>query len=298
MNLRCDLVTAAGWHDSIGDLACTMVTANELGARGIAVTQQDCPRPFLPAVIGPGALLVGDGGRSGVWWKALEPYHQPGWHLLNAVSANGPGDYSFLRDFIAVSVRDERSAEWVAPYTQAEPMVVPCPTVLLPPPDLEYYTNLPNMGKLRTLRERGPFILVDRTILGLVAGKTTVQINTRPWSGGVEADFHHRNPNVLAAYCMAAELVVASTLHLSIIAMAVGTPFLIWEQANTKCQAYWERAGFPEVCRKGFGELTDPDVIKEVTNKLPRVRHEEQKKAKLHMDILAYLIGDHPGGVK
>lgn len=279
---RCELLTAGLWHDSIGDLLLMQTTHKLLARRGICVELVDGVSGARPAIIGPGAVLTGE--RKGVWWDTLAPFHAQGPHVLNAVGVASSGDFSYLGDYRYVSVRDHRSASLIADY--CEPHVVPCPVTLTPIPPIAYYRGLLNCGFIKRAER---FTVVDRELYDLEIGGNVIKVDTRPWQGGHAPSFKHRNPNVLAAVVHEADFVFASTLHLSILALAMGTPFIYWEpRCRNKGRDYWGRAGAPElIVHERDDLLTQVESAKELFADL---RQREQIAAKQHIDKVAEAV--------
>ena len=275
----CELVTAARWHDSIGDIALEQVTLEQLASRGLSVMPADKPSNKAPAVIGPGAILTGE--RQGIWWNALKDYHASGCHILNSVSVASEGDFSYLKDYLYVSVRDYLSWDKVSPFCDA--VVMPCPTVLMEAPDIEQYRGYPNAHHLDEAC-RGEFCILDRGLANIKTDIPSVNVNTRPWMGEAKGvEFFHRNPRVLAAYVSAASFVFCSTLHLSIIACAVGTPFVYYETgSHGKGWNYWGRAEFYDCMVSSHEELTLKKV-ESLSGKFSAVRASEKGLAETHI---------------
>lgn len=270
----CELLTAGMWHDSLGDIALQQVSQNLLTRRGFSVLITDTATGLVPAIIGPGAILTGE--REGLWWNSLCNFHANGANILNAVSVASNGDFNFLSEYLYVSVRDFASCQRLQDFCDVE--VVPCPTVLMPRPSLSFYVNLIGCKFLT----KDNYYIIDRGIVPRNTSKDYMEINTRPWSGGGCPTFNHRNPNVLAAAIAKADYVYCSTLHLSIIAMAMGTPFLYYEPSDQKGTHYWRRADFEECIVRSKADLTE-ERLNSITDKFNVTRDEEQQAARRHI---------------
>ncbi len=227
-----ELLTAGMWHDSIGDLAVMQAMLVELGRRGLPCVPAFKSSGTMPCIIGGGALLSRH--RRTRWAHALEPCRVPGPHVLNAVSVDGSGDFHWLREYRYVSVRDPASARHLAPHVQAT--VVPCPAVLLQPPEID--RTFPTFEFIPA----APYAVVDCDLAAVpLPGLRKVVVDTRPWAKrSTPASFTHRNPDVLLVVLKQAQLAICNTLHLSILALATGTPFAI-DQRSRKCRDYWSR---------------------------------------------------------
>ncbi len=289
MTAPVELLTAGRWHDSIGDLAIQLVMSDELAKRGVPSIARSSATGARRCIVGGGWLIHGNGQT----YKILKPFHVPGPHILNAVTASvGNGNFSWLRDYKLVTVRDEPSRHTLL-SARPDTICVPCATVLAEPPDLDYLRGLPGYGWLASLLQshRGEYVVCDIELFErLKFSERVVCVDTRQFArrpGPVE--FQQRNPDALLAAISAANCVIASSLHLSILSMAMGVPFAwpLMGSTDGKGVAYWARAGFPEA-------MCLPDVDPAAwafqhRSKMLAIREQEQAAATVHLDHIAEL---------
>jgi hypothetical protein len=103
--MQAELLTAAPWHASTGDVAIARATAAGLAARGVFVTEPVFASCRLPCVIGGGHLLGPAGDPMCGHFRVAGP------HVLNAAGVREDGrDFGYLREYRYLAVRDEFSA--------------------------------------------------------------------------------------------------------------------------------------------------------------------------------------------
>jgi len=285
-----ELLTAGTWHDSIGDIAIMQTMQNEMALRGVPVVSQSHWSGSGSAIIGGGWLLHPNGMQDPI----LAPFHIGGQHVLNAVSvASGEGNFEHLKHYKLVTVRDEFSRQQLLPF-RSDAKCVPCSTVLLKRPNIDYLTNCHGYRWLKTLKERkGEFVVYDIELEKMVGDYIhRIPVDTRGFmrrkSDGKLCE--HRNPEALLALISQAKCVITASLHLSIFSMAMGVPF-VWPnqgQFASKGINYWGRAGFPEACCE-----VGTDLLAHALNyraKMLDVRGDEIRRATEHLDEIATLL--------
>jgi hypothetical protein len=208
------------------------------------------------------------------------------------VSVASSGNFEYLRNYLYVSVRDQFAYDRLKNFCDVE--LVPCTTVLMPHPPMEYIRGLPNCGFLKkAFAKKEGYVVVDRGLYALPQKqdpRLRIKVDTRPWMrDGVKPDFAHRNPHILAAVVQGASAVYCTTLHLSIIAMAMGTPFVYYEPQPGKGMAYWARAGFPE-CVVQDMVMLNPITLTYLYPKFDETRLMERQAARRHLSHIATLI--------
>lgn len=280
-----EILNAGLWHDSTGDLAIAQSVVQQLGKRGIATIPTTRASGDHPCVVGGGALLTGE--RDGMWWRTLEPFHAPGRHILNAVTAVSDGDFGYLKDYIYVTTRDEPSRKILLKY-RPDAVCVPCTTALMERPDFDYQANLPNHDWLRRLKKK-EFILVDvEAVRTAKIREEVITVATRPWIQKGKADIVSRHPNDLLAAILVAKAVVAGSLHLSILAVAMGKPTVFVRNGSAwKGDGYWGRAGFKEIMYSGDDPVGYALCIHD---RIGEVNEQERERAAAHMDRIAEVL--------
>lgn len=278
--MRVELLTAGYWHDSIGDIALTQSTLEELARRDVCVLPTLAPSGEVPCVVGGGALLTGD--TNGIWADALRPYHTQGRHALNGAAIAQGGDFSYLKEYCYVSVRDQPSFDRIKEW-RPDARLVPCVSVLSQPPDLDYLRHMPTYGFLNRALNN-PYSVVDaRMSKDVEIEGNVIRVDTRPWGlAEKETTYKHRNPVTTLAVLAGAQTAYCATLHLSIMAMAVGTPFACYEPHFGKIRAYWQRANYTDTITKTPEEIRRPIDM----NRFIEVREQEQRAAKEHLDLM------------
>lgn len=277
-----ELLTVAGWHFSVGDIAVERATAIELAKRGVAVIPVNSPSGDRICVVGGGYVLPSSEnvrpawpGQSTAWSVLLSPFTTAGRHIVNAAGVHGPGDFSYLREYSYVSVRDEFSVEAVSKWCGSEPVIVPCPSVLLEPLPLSFAQNIPGWGFLAGLPYRDCVVIDDSPELRELHAKipgSRVSVNTRPWrrvdsSKGVPvcqiSPLTH-SPELVLSLVSRARAVVSRSLHLCVFCIATGTPFVVPERDDDpqteKIRRYLERCGLGHAVNRelrccDFGEV-------------------------------------------
>lgn len=308
-----DVVSPAQWHDSIGDLMFREAMWNELGSRGIATRPATHASGAVPCLVPGGACIIPPGG-CGIFDVALAPYLPKGEHALYGVAVVGAGDYGVLEDYPFVGVRDEMSWHRVKPYAKHAKMV-PCVASLYPKPDLAYFRDLITYGWLNTALDRlTKYVIMDHNFpfekpeldksygdgdYCMYQGEPhrVVYVDTRPWDKrATTPTFEHRNPDTLACACLGAEAVFCTSLHLSIMALAMETPFICWEAGRGKMHYYWKRAhnaneGCPLVFDSSKSEPPSLDEAYDMEGLSGLLRMEEQGRVERSLDEMVECIG-------
>lgn len=287
-----ELLTAGLWHDSIGDIALMQATIQQLAIRGVPVVPVSYASGKHTCIVGGGHILVTNRSPDRSWWQALQVYHLNGCHILNAVGVaedGGDGTFEYLENYLYVSVRDDYSRKILERYV-ANVVSVPCTAILLQKPNLEYFRRLPTYHHLDQLLNT-EYIVVDTEVCDSI--KTSyrkVPVDTRPWmKRGGPNQLTHRNPDTLLSLICGAKVVVASSLHLSIMAMAMDVPFVYYAKSNTpeKGFRYYERAGFSEVMYSG----DDPvEYALSVCSKMRHIRDKEIHLATQHVNKIVEVL--------
>ncbi|WP_437226565.1 polysaccharide pyruvyl transferase family protein [Planctomicrobium sp. SH661] len=283
-----DLICADSWLCNAGDVASALATANGLAERGVPVCRVPDYRG-RQTIIGGGDLL-GAGPNADLFCPR-------GPHSLNAVSVRAdPGDLSYLQDYRYLSFRDHTSVE-KAGLTNVH--VVPCPTVLLSPLPWNVACAVPRWGHLQHHRPKNYVVIHARAELsGLANGCPDAVIAVEPapycwhpWEAkGWRLPMTH-SPELILTVIAGAKAVITLSLHLSILACAVGTPFCVPLRGNpqqsAKVAAYWQRAGLPEVVYDGDRPVRHALRLQK---RIGQVRKTEMVAAKGHLDRLAAAI--------
>ena len=255
---KVELLTCGVWHFSVGDFARYEATSFKLAEAGIGVMPVSIPTGNYP-------VIVDLGNQSWSWMsRFLKPIYandeirQP--FALNAMALPDKSvEIALVKDCSYLSFRDQYSASIVEAYTYA-------------------HNDFRRLSKL-----------VNKVI----------PIDSRPWetrdwkgSGRVFPLTH--SAQILMSIISKAEVVVTCSLHIGILALAAGTPFVVYDVNNkpreypiVKSVRYWERAEFPEVIYHGKEPIEYALSLKE---KMLQVRREEFEKAEAHIQsLLRYL---------
>ena len=147
------VLTAAPWHNSIGDIATEEATLAHLAHAGVAAAPVSVGGTDVECLVIGGGDIIGH-DHSEPWSTLLAHFRQPGRHVLNAVGVDPEiidlVDWSFASDYRLVTVRDlvvaDRLAEHL-PSVQARP----CPATLLEPLPRDFVTSMPGYEPLRAL---------------------------------------------------------------------------------------------------------------------------------------------------
>ncbi len=261
------VLTAAPWHNSIGDIATEEATLLHLAHAGVAAapvsvggTDAEC------LVIGGGDIIDhGHGhGPGEPWSDLLAHFRQPGRHVLNAVGVEPDiidlVDWSFASEYRLVTVRDLVAADRLAerlPKVRARP----CPATLLEPLPGDFVTSMPGWEPLRALGS--DYVVVHRhpavaKVARRVHGRDTPTVavdpqawRQYPWRGpALQLPWTH-SPAVMLAVVAGARAVVTYSLHLAIFALSQSVPFAVVDlgaddgQSN-KIRRYLARAGLED----------------------------------------------------
>ena len=99
------------------------------------------------------------------------------------------------------------------------------------------------------------------------------------------------SPELIAAVLSRAKAVITLSLHMSILALAVGTPFCCPNRGNDqqqeKLRNYWTRSGIPEVIYAGTHPVQH---ARSLAARQREVRHSEILAANEHLDHIAKII--------
>jgi len=295
---RCvELLTVGLWHDSVGDIALMQATAQQLSIRGVPVMCRSISTGSRPCVVGGGYLLSNI--TSGMWSHVLRPFQVRGGHFLNAVGVGGRGDYGFVGDWKYVSVRDHVSRDFLAPSLPKDKEIhlVPCPAVLLEVPNVTYLRRCPGGEVMKDLPLQG-FVVVDceaEWAHGKIK-EPLLPLDTRPWMKkgwlGKPLRNQTRSPEMMMGIMKCAKAVITESLHMSIMAMAVGVPFVVSARGGTaaKPAAYFKRAGIPEIVVKPNANIVNQAL--ELHTKMLAVRKLEQDRARKHLDAMVELMDE------
>jgi len=286
-----EVLTAGLWHDSIGDIAILQATLQQLAIREIPAIAVNHASGLRTCIVGGGRII--HPRASGTWKEVLEPFHVPGPHILNGVEVVGDVDapsLSWLKDYRYVSVRDLASLEKVR-VVRPDAVAVPCSAILLDPPNRDYCRQLQGLELLDRLHGSEYAVIDFESASKWKCPMQSVAVNTRGWNvQDTRAKFQHRNPDALLALLAGACVCVATTLHLSILAMAAGTPFVYdvgMSGTPDKGQLYWTRAGLPDVLYDG----NDPIGAAIAANEqIFAARRRERNAAAKHFDRIALLL--------
>lgn len=284
------LLNTGRFHESTGDAAIQQVLSHELALRGIPTISSIEASASETAIIGGGWLIIPDGHND----RMLFPFHASGPHILNGVSVSGGhGRYGFLRDYKLVTVRDEASRQLLLP-TRDDTKCVPCVTVLAEPPDCDYLANFYGFSFLSNLmlHHDQQYIVCDIDCRDLAkdCDHHVVAVDTRPFMERGIPTFHNRSVDALLACISRSKLVICASLHLSILAMAMGVPFA-WPnrgQYAAKGIKYWGRAGFPEACCEVGTDLVNHALVH--YRKMLDVRQLERELARNHLDEMTRIV--------
>ena len=272
-----ELITVAPWHDSIGDAAIEQATITAFAEQNIALISRACIlNKNRAAIFGGGRVLspkTKDVLKNDRFAMALQQFQIPGPHIINAAEATHGGDYSYLSDYLHVSVRDQHSFNMVKDF--CNPILAPCTAAMMTDQYGSLLRRMPGYGWLdRQLDE--PYIIVDCD-LPIESELKIVRVDTRYWAERpCKSDIVNpfRRPEVLCTLLEYAEAALCSSLHLSILAAAQKCPFVIHDETQqTKRTRYWKRAGVADkVCCVTFDEMLpkafamSSDVVTDIAN--------------------------------
>ena len=286
-----EVLTAGLWHDSIGDIAVLQATLQQLAIREIPAIAVNHASGLRTCIVGGGRIIHPQ--VSGAWKEILMPFHLPGPHILNGVEIVGKVNahsLSWLKDYRYVSVRDLASLEKVR-VARPDAVAVPCSAVLLEPPDQNYCRQLPGLRLLDRLHDSEYAVIDFESVSKWKCPMQSVVVNTRGWNGqDARGEFRHRNPDILLALLAGARVCVATTLHLSILAMAAGTPFVYdigLSGTPDKGRLYWTRAGLLDVLYDGDDPIAAAMTASE---QILAARRKERDAAAEHFDRIARLL--------
>lgn len=291
------VLTVAPWHNSIGDLATADATVTHLVDAGFAARSVTTPEEGQPThlVIGGGDLLAGAGR-----WEAIKRrFEVPGRHVLNAVGVNLGSidrvDWGFTRDYLVVTVRDNETVKALqdrVPKVEA----VPCPATLVEPLPWAELQVLPNFSMLKPL-EPGGYVVVHRHPR-LRRAVRRLEKETGVPAVIVDAQAHHQYPwgrngivvpathstRVVMTLVQNARLVVGSSLHLCIMSMGAGVPFVAYYRSGyqaEKTRRYLARAGIEEAIVHDRRQILP--VAEKVGRVIATVSQSERAAAEAHL---------------
>lgn len=221
------------------------MTITALARRGVPIDTQPSRTDCFRNIIGGGHLLG--------YQSHLKQHVVHGPHILNAAGVHANGDYSYIKEYLYVAVRDQVSRDILGRGD-----LVPCPAMLLSAQARRdaFSEEKSRLRDGHIVLHRDP--LVERSMAKQCADILVVdpQPNRRvPWnSGGREMPVTHSPylmfQEILGAYC-----VVTRSLHLAIFALAAAVPFccidLGDEPQSNKMREYFRRAGIPQVMYSG-----------------------------------------------
>ena len=252
-----------------------------------SITPADC-EPASSAAAGLSILEY-----QGPGMRFSNRFTVPGPHILNGAEVVGNVDarsLSWLSDYRYVSVRDLASLEKVR-VIRPDAVAVPCSAVLLEPPHQDYCRQLPGLKLLDQLHGSEYAVIDFESVSKWKCPMQSVVVNTRGWNvQDTNAEFQHRNPDVLLALLAGARVCVATTLHLSILAMAAGTPFVYdigMSGTPDKGRLYWTRAGLPDVLYDGNAPIV---AAMAASKQMLAARRKERDLATKHFDQIARLL--------
>lgn len=270
-----DVLTTAGWMYNVGDVASCKATLMALAERGIPACPVDVSRDNT-TVIGGGHVLG--------HMEHLRHFILPGPHVLNAVGAHRTGDFSYLKEYKYVSVREKTSAEIIGvPCCQ-----VPCPAILLEPSEIILRRVAGRkFGHIVCQRDRA----VERSMESRYLADLTVLHtgpSNLPWNLGGEILPPIHSPEIVIAHMIGAHAAVVRSLHLGIFALAAGVPFACIdtgdEPQSNKMRDYWQRAGIPGVMYNGNDPIRHAVGLK---YNWQEVREAERSRCRKHFDEMA-----------
>ncbi|MFV0445680.1 MAG: polysaccharide pyruvyl transferase family protein [Planctomycetaceae bacterium] len=291
-----DLLCADAWASNAGDVATALCTANGLAARGIPVCRVPRERGNL-TIVGGGDLLTPGSLTSPLYRDLKSPC------IYNAVGGDpaavaAVGGRASLATAIGLSVRDSQLA---AALGGEGARVAPCPATLIDPLQWDIACSVPRWGALNQYTTK-KFIVVHARpeCFGVANGAAehVVAMESAPYTWtrweaqGWLLPWTHA-PELLASVIAKASAVVTLSLHMSIFALAVGTPFCVLDAGTPqteKCRRYWERAGFGEVMYRG---RRPADHALSLASKMLAVRSAERIAADEQLNWLASQVAQH-----
>jgi hypothetical protein len=301
------VLTAAPWHNSIGDIATEQATLAHLARAGVPAApvsvggiDVDC------LVIGGGDIIEHDHDHGEPWSTLLGHFKQPGRHVLNAVGVE-PAivdlvDWSFAADYRLVTVRDLVVADRLAEHLPGV-RACPCPATLLEPLPRDFVTSMPGFEPLRALGS--DYVVVHRhPTLAKVARRVhgrdtpTVVVDPQawrqyPWRGpALQLPWTH-SPAVMLAVVAGARAVVTYSLHLAIFALSQSVPFAVVDlgtddgQSN-KIRRYLARAGLEDA----MSEVGDDPLrhAESLRARIAEVSAAERAAARHHLDEVVRVV--------
>jgi hypothetical protein len=294
------VLTAAPWHDSLGDIAASDATGAGLARRRV---------PAYPVAVGapgPDHLVIGGGdllygGTQEPWASLLARFRVPGPHVLNAVGVDPATvhaiDWTFTRDYLLVSVRDDEIAHEVSRHVDGI-RSVPCPATLIDPLPWDLAVSLPGYPGLSDLAPGGYVVVhrhpaVERLASSIEGPVVVVDMQawaSHPWRvGGLQVRTH--SPGLVATIISNARAVVAHSLHIAILAIGRATPFSVvdtGDRQSDKVRRYLRRAGFEEAMLPAGANPVAHALGLRPT--LGRVSAEERLAAATHLDEVARVL--------
>lgn len=301
---KVELITLGLWHFSVGDFARYEATSIKLAEAGICVMPVSVPTGHYPVIVDLGNL-------SWSWMPGfLKPIitnnerRQP--IGLNAIALpDESAENAMVKHCSYLSFRDQWSASVAQAYTDAQINLTPCPSMFITPFCDDLLRGLPQFKNMKSSYiEYAPktYVVIDaHNDLKRLSKKVkkVVPIDSRPWerrdwkgSGRVYPLTH--SAQIMMSIISNAEVVVTCSLHIGILALAAGTPFVVYDVNNNpqqypivKSVRYWERAGFPEVIYHGKEPLEYAQSLK---GKMLQIRQNEFEKAEFHIESLVRFL--------
>ena len=179
--------------------------------------------------------------------------------------------------------------------TAAAPVAGDSPAVLLEKPTFSYFRNLPGCELLKKHKLHDYVVAdIEADWLSGTISEPIIPVDTRPWMKktwkGKPIALQTRSPDVILALMSGAKAVITESLHMSIMAMAMGTPFAVSHRGATSAKplAYFNRAGFPEAFRPASGSIVKEALA--MADTMLGVRKEEQDAARKHLDNMVSLM--------
>jgi hypothetical protein len=295
------VLTAAPWHNSIGDIATEEATLAHLARAGLAAAPVSVGGTDVEClVIGGGDIIEHDQGHGEPWSDLLAHFRQPGRHVLNAVGVE-PAivdlvDWSFASDYRLVTVRDLVVADRLAAHVDGV-RARPCPATMLEPLPLDFVTSMPGYEPLGALG--ADYVVVHRhpavaKVARRVHGRDTPTVAVDPqawrqyrWRGpALQLPWTH-SPAVMLAVVAGARAVVTYSLHLAIFALSRSVPFAVVDlgpddgQSN-KIRRYLARAGLEDAMNpRGDDPLRRAESLRD---RIAEVSAAERSAATAHLD--------------
>jgi Polysaccharide pyruvyl transferase len=296
------VLTAAPWHNSIGDIATEEATLFHLAHAGVAAAPVSVGGTDVEClVIGGGDIIEHDHGHGHgePWSDLLAHFRQPGRHVLNAVGVEPDiidlVDWSFASDYRLVTVRDLVAADRLAEHLPSV-RARPCPATLLEPLPLDFVTGMPGYEPLRELGR--DYVVVHRhpavaKVARRVHGRDTptVAVDPQAWR-----QYPWRGPALQLpwlAVVAGARAVVTYSLHLAIFALSQSVPFAVVDlgaddgQSN-KVRRYLARAGLEDAMNPlGDDPLRRAESLRA---RVAEVSSAERAEATAHLDDVVRVV--------